>query len=431
MYARYLGGGYMETLPSSVRNNILWEKLADRIGGEVGVRLAESIRYLYSLYSSELADWFAGLYDPTVGGFYYSQSARDKEYAEYEGERCRLLPDAESTYQALRFIKSSGMSGDNFDKSIPARMREQIINFVYNLQDPDGFFYHPQWGKNIGISRRGRDAWWAKDMLSIFGVPMKYQTMETATPATNKELLIPDHLKSREAFKKYLIDSDIANKSYSLGNSLASQHAQIRAMGYMDMCVDFITEHQHADTGHWHPVTSYGAINGLMKISGVYNLAGRPIPHALEGARSAIEALIAPEPIVGIVDLWNTWVAISQLTANLRKHGGDEGASQADEIVRDVWTLAPRAIEITREKIAPFKKEMGSFSYLRDFPAPKSQGTMVTVPMLPEGDVNATLMATSELTTAIYSSLSLADDRVWMFGREEYERYISLLEAKI
>lgn len=426
LYVRW----YMEGLPSSVKNSEAWERLADRVGGEVGARLAESIRSLYSLYSAGLVDWFVGLYDADIGGFYYSQSARDNDTVEIEGKAYKLLPDAESTYQALRFIRSSGMSSDNFDKSIPEWMRRDIVKFIYNLQDPDGFFYHPQWGKDIGVSRRGRDLWWAKDMLSVLGSPMKYPTMDSAAPAEKKELLIPDHLKSREAFREYLESFDIDKGSYGMGNTLASQNQQIKAMGYMDMCADYLTAHQHADTGHWHFETSYSAINGLMKISGVYNLAERAIPHALEGARSAIEALIAPEPIVGIVDLWNTWVAINQLASNQRRFGGEEGERLADEIVREVWTLAPRAIEVTKEKITPFKKEMGSFSYCRDFPAPRSQGAVVTVPLLWEGDVNATLMATSELTTAIYSSLALKDDRVWMFGHEEYERYLSLLEAK-
>jgi len=423
----------MPRIPSSINNAEAWEALAAR-AGEGGCELASAIRSLYTLYDGELVDWFVGLYDHEIGGFYYSQSAKENEYAEYEGERCRLLPDAESTYQALRFIRSSGMSKDNFDISIPPEMKERISNFVYNLQDPDGFFYHPQWGKNIGASRRGRDAWWCSDMLSVFGREKKYPTVESVPERKNEGksgLLIPDHMKSREAFVDYLESLNIAEKSYGMGNTLAAQHQMIRALGYMDVCVDYVSAHQHPETGHWHGSTDYTAVNGLMKLSGVYNLAGRPFPHALEAATSAIRVIEDPTPIVGITDLWNIWVAIGQLAANLRKYGGDAGERDADTVVKEVRRIAPKAILISREKIAPFKKQMGSFSYLKDFPAPKSQGAMVTVPFVREGDVNATLMATSELTTSVYSALGLKDKMVYMFGAPEYERFISLIDEKI
>ena len=408
-----------------------WQRLISAVG-DGGEELADALGYLYSLYEPELIDWFASLYDPEIGGYYYSESARDNESCEYQGRFAKLLPDAESTYQALRFFRSSGMTEDNFDRSIPPKMKEQIVSFILNLQDPDGFFYHPQWGKNIGISRRGRDAWWCKDMLDVFGVKPKYPIMSASTTSDEKkEILIPDHLKSAESFRDYLSGLDIAEGSYGVGNTLASQINQIKAMGYTDILIDFLDAHQHSESGHWHPVSNYSAINGLMKISGLYAHASRPIPNAEAAACSAIDAIVSDEPIVGIVDLWNTWVSVNQIAANQRRFAGEGGDRLADGIIASVRRIAPAAIRCSRDKIEPFKKPRGAFSYCRDFPAPCSQGALITVPLLYEGDVNATLMGCSELRTAIYSSLGLSSVAVPLYDGDDYKRYLALLEEKI
>ena len=38
--------------------------------GGNGVAVAEALEELYSNYSDNLANWFAGLYDSEIGGFY-------------------------------------------------------------------------------------------------------------------------------------------------------------------------------------------------------------------------------------------------------------------------------------------------------------------------------------------------------------------------
>ena len=55
---------------------------------------------LLDLYGDEMYRWLARLYDPKIGGFYYSNSARD-----YEG----FLPDVESTAQALYAMGNNGL----------------------------------------------------------------------------------------------------------------------------------------------------------------------------------------------------------------------------------------------------------------------------------------------------------------------------------
>ena len=51
----------------------MWEKLCEVAGEDI----TSATKKLYSLYTPNTVDWFASLYAPGVGGFYYSNSARD------------------------------------------------------------------------------------------------------------------------------------------------------------------------------------------------------------------------------------------------------------------------------------------------------------------------------------------------------------------
>ena len=133
-----------------------WRRLADA----ASVAVAEAVEELYGLYDSELAAWFASLYDARVGGFYYSESARDNDRVTFQDKEYDLLPDIESTLQALGFVKTSGIAegySNPYREFLPEWMQKRTLAFAMSLEDPDGYFYHPQWGKNISVSRRGRD----------------------------------------------------------------------------------------------------------------------------------------------------------------------------------------------------------------------------------------------------------------------------------
>ena len=88
-----------------------WANLAaevDRRGGD-GVEVVKAYQELYSIHSDKICSWLGGLYDHEIGGFYYSNSARDNEYVELDGVKHYFLPDIESTHQATNLLKSSGM----------------------------------------------------------------------------------------------------------------------------------------------------------------------------------------------------------------------------------------------------------------------------------------------------------------------------------
>ena len=399
----------------------------ERLRREVGEDITDALRDFYTLYTDELIDWFAGIYDVNIGGYYYSESARDNE---------GFLPDAESTCQALGFWNDSGMSaecGGGFAGAVPEWMGEDICRFISSLQDADGFFYHPQWGKDISISRRARDLNWCVRILNSFGKAPEYPTIFDTPQSESGEsqTLIPEHLSSPEKFDEYLVSLNLNQYSYSKGSELSSQIAQIQARGLDGQLIAFLNAAQHPETGLWHDEANYYGVNGLMKLSGIYVSTGNLIPNAMNAAASAADAIISDEPTTSVVCLWNTWVAVSRVCAGLRKSGGEIGARQAEEIVKMMRERGVACIKKSKEKLAPFKKADGAFSYKPDSSSPTSQGVPVAIKGTPEGDVNATVIASSLMLNSIYNALNVPNDaRVPMFFECDRRRYVELLNKK-
>ena len=422
----------MKNTNLSEEKNIGLKAVADAVGGELGVEIAEALAELYSIYTPDTVEWLANLYDPKIGGFYYSNSARDNESVIHNEKEYKLLPDAESTRQALNFIDTSGM-GDGTENGyvniIPDWMKAQVASFIKGLQDPDGYFYHEQWGKEIGISRRARDLNWCTRILGALGERTNYPTIfNKKSGETTSETLIPEHLSSPEKFAEYLKELNLAEYSYKGGNALSSQAAQIRACGLSDQMMEYLNSMQHADTGLWHHTANYYGVNGLMKISGVYEGSHMVLPNSVAAAESAFDAIISEEPIDAVVSLWNTWEAITRIVDNLRKNGGEEGERTAQEIYAKMRARAPEAIRRSKEKIEKFKKADGGFSYKPAFASPTSQGVPVCIPYLPEGDVNATIISGPLLLKSIYAALNLKSVAVPMYGEEERKRFLAVME---
>ena len=96
-------------------------------------------------------------------------------------------------------------------------------------------------------------------------------------------------------------------------------------------------------------------------------------------------------------------------------------------MVKKVMTIAPAAIAKSKEKIALFKKPDGSFSYCPGHAAIRSQGAPVTVPRVPEGDVNGNCIATIGLVNSIYSALGLESDIVKIFTPEDGKIFVNII----
>ena len=406
-----------------------WQSFEKKYGKE----LCDALKEWHSLYTDEVVEWLAGLYDARIGGWYYSESARDNDTVEYRAKTYDLLPDVESTNQALNFLQSAGMVDDfgaSYATALPDWMKKDIGSWVYNLQDEDGFYYHPQWNKDIPVHRRGRDLSWSRSILKNLGIEPKYASIvdkkqtakQTNTPA------VPEHLSSPERFDEYLSTLNFGEHSYGVGNALITQAEQIKALGLMDRLIAFLNAKQHKESGYWHDTPGYTAVNGLLKISCVYNVAEVPFPNATAAAKSAIEAITSDEEFFIVCDVYNTWFTVDNLAQNLRKYGGEEGARQADKMICDLKSVAADGMRASARKLKRFKKPGCSFSFLRDYSSEVSQSMPVALYQAAEGDVNATLIAVSGTIEKCMDALGVsAEDRVPIFGRPHFERFMEIV----
>lgn len=441
-----------------------WAELAEEIGGELGEKVVSSMKNLYSLYSDDLIYWFANLYDPAIGGFYYSNSARNTD---------GYLPDAESTEQALRFINSSGMLNGfakSYAEALPKEIGEQIVNFIYNLQDPNGYFYHPQWSKSAvdnKVSRRSRDLNHCVSILSAYDVTPKYTTpsgvggddiepvsqvnlteklrsyaaaaVSKVIAASDSEIAVDPKLKDDVSFREYLESLDVQNNSYSAGNTLTAFFSEIeyrdkvlqeQNVGYslVDIMIEHLNAMQFEHNGLWHKETNYYAVNGLMKISGVYSKAGVPIPNSEKATRAAMDAITSDEEAGAVTDIYNTWFAVSRMFNIMTNYGGESGIELTETMREELLKNAPTALEITAKKLSVFRKDDGSFSYTPMYSSKNSQGMPVAVPDSIEGDVNATVICTSDILGYIYSALGLSKYKVPMCTYNDWRHYKSTIE---
>ncbi len=303
----------------SLENSIVTKmtaSLGETEAKEYAEEIIAALKDIYSMYSDDLVEWFANLYEPYIcicdgecqktrycggAGFYYSNAARDNKYTVRDGKEYLLLPDAETTAQVIGFIRNSGMlnmvNGDRF-MAFPEGEPERIVRFIKALQDEDtGYFYHPQWLNMPGSwdSRQSRDLNYSESVLRAFGASPTYNTPSGVigdgilydgtdlNVATTAGLTLPltlsktqavsrvtatgsvhPNLASEEAFKSYLAkyDSSISYNSYYIGNELASLAEQIvardKAVGTSENPHPYATIldqwlRKHQNAeGHWH-----------------------------------------------------------------------------------------------------------------------------------------------------------------------------------
>ena len=227
-----------------------WEALCEEAGGgERGRAIADAFKQLYTLYTPGLAEWFAKLYDPEVGGYYSTTSGHDTE---------GFGPDIEVTVQSLRFIESSGMLRDvgPLYESLPEGMCQAMLRFAKSLQNENGYFYHPQWtfdDVHYNLARRGRDLGWATSLISVLGGQPTYDTpngkkgdgldaygkpvelhacldcKEENAEKPAAKINYPEYLENKETFLHYLSKLNIRENSYSVGNQFNATYSQIKA----------------------------------------------------------------------------------------------------------------------------------------------------------------------------------------------------------
>lgn len=427
-----------------------------------------SLKALYTLYDDGAISWLANLFDAEIGGFYYSNSARDT---------VGYLPDLESTGQALSLVESTGMF-DNYAQSVrvgmPEWFGERLVAFTRGLQAADnGYFYHPQWTRaqsDSNSARLGRDLTNATNILNRFNAKPYYDTpngikgeLPVGTAPTSVALssrlydqkavavssvllvnyddsAVKAHLRTEQAFRNYLADlnDDIIVNDYKVGNLLESQATQIAARDLVleerkesyrlsDILAEWLTSKQNPDTGLWAVgnKNDYDAVNGLLKISSTYSRIGKAVPNAELGLRSAVKALTSETPIRHVCDILNPWYAIMILTANISNYS--KNSSVISEVKAEIIATYTEAVKATTEKLSVLRRPDGSFGYLPESSSPTSQEMPVAVPDSYEGDVNASYLAISSIPQHMFASIGI--DYVAPYTEADRLNFVYIIEG--
>lgn len=418
-----------------------WQALeaeVNRRGGD-GREVVAAIKELYSNFDDGAVEWLASLYDPDIGGFYFSESARDNEEIEYDGRVSKLLPDIESTEQATNFLQSSKMIS-SFDE-VPSWMRDKMAEFICSCEDPEtGYFYHPQWGKeytDTKLARRGRDLMWAEDMADKFNFKLPYPTANERLRKTKEEKVgndtaenvLPDYLLSEEAFMEHLKSYDWDHREYWSGNRMAAQATQVKAAGLGEVAVKFLNSIQDPETGLWGKTGGYDSINAFLKISCFYRSVGHSVPHVEKAVRTCLECINSTDHPIHVCTTYNNWFSIHNILLDLHKFGGDEGKDKADEIAKELLLAAPEAIRSTAKKVKIFKKKEGCFSYCENNTSGTSQGMPVAIFGTNEGDINANGICSTGTVAFMFRALELEDYKIPLFSPNAYDKFLAALKS--
>jgi len=428
-----------------------WDRLSEAIGDE-GKETVNALQRLYSIYTDDMVVWLANLYDPAIGGWYHSNSARDN---------LGYLPDVESTHGALGFISLSGMADDyggNYAAALPGWIKEQIGLWVQGLQDEDGFFYHPQWGKDITVSRKNRDLGSSVSILRELGFELRYENPNSRAASFEKPLSsggsaatavsaviaaadplanAPEWFKSVAAYKEYIYSFDMKEDSYSVGNTLQSQVGQIRYYSgilnadLMGMTIQMLNETQNRETGVWYHEATYYATNGLHKIAYFYNAADAELPLAEKAINTTFTVINSEAPLSAGVDIYNAWSCFGYIIENIRSHSTgtlEVREERAQAIISEVRSVAPYAIDSTLERVGKLRKDDGSFSYGAEYSSSTDQGAPSAVPYTVEGDVNGNNIASIDVIIYIMEALDLAEYQVPLFTESDRLVFVGILE---
>ncbi|MBQ8583320.1 MAG: hypothetical protein IJ488_01755 [Clostridia bacterium] len=385
---------------------------------KIGKDAVAELEALYDIYDERLYIWMATLWEPEIGGFYFSTSGKETD---------GFLPDIESTVQILRCLQTSGLTcGKPYEEAVPPFMRAKLVNFAKSLQDKNGYFYHPQWGKNIITPRRGRDLRWATDMLNHFGEKPYYPTPIERINDKKSDAL-PEWLQSLDAWKKYLDSFDMKTKSYWSSNMLSSQTFQIKAAGeeYVDYLFKWLAENQRSDNGLWEPQVNYASVNGLMKLSIMYCQLGAELPNAERAVLSAITAALSNEKIVFCCQFYNPLECMGNVLENMTKHGT---AERAEQIRRIIIERAAELLSVTREKVLLCKRSDGSFSYNPEPRSRLSQKAPVSLG-LEEGDVNGATICTNGIIKNVCKAFGIP--KIPLYCKADSEIFFDMIENAV
>lgn len=434
---------------------VLSKKHSQKASRDIALALDEFFKFVTE---GDALAWLANLYDAEIGGFYFSNSARDNE---------GFLPDLESTMQALGLLYSSRAGqqiAPTLSELLPIWLKEDIKRFVKKLQDPEnGYFYHPQWTKedsDANPSRLGRDLGWAVRLLTMLGEAPTYDTpsgvlgngirydgviVEKRSLSVTNEKKPPSrpHLESVESFSALLkeLEPKIGEKSWDIGNRFEAEALQIverdkqlkesgKKSGLSDILIEWFTSHQNPSNGAWTvgDKISYDSTNGLLKIGSTFNKLGKRFPRPLSGIRTAIKCIVDDATPDSVCHVLNPWYAVNVITMNVKRFSESEDEIKEVEALRKYITdNCPEMIRATVKKLSRFKVGDGSFIYKPNRTG-ISQGMRVAPDNVFEGDINATTIAARAIIEHVYDIIEY--DMPPLYSGGDVMRFLNIIEEK-
>ncbi len=335
-------------------------------------QLIPSLEQLENVFEG-FFEWLAGQYDET-GGFYYAQSSiHDPNFS----------PDIESTAQALNILSRNDLVND-----MPEKMRQQMIHFFQNKQDPNtGYFYDedPAMRKDEVMVHRAIN--YSAGSLKKLGSKYLYPLPLEAKAA-------PNYVTSPEEYLKKWKSIDLSN-SWRGCDLLATSCVYIGQMDkekqapFLIEATRFLESIQDQETGLWGEGSLYVRISGTFKLHTFYSRFNIPMPNTDRIYKSVLTCL-RTEEAKDMCYIRNPIDLLSYMNLNIPKQ-------ELNEI-----------LEITVKNIKKLKRNDGGFS--REIENSPSAPNIAQVkkgeyyPNMPkpvhlskglfEGDMNASTQAT-------------------------------------
>ena len=361
---------------------------------------------------SHIMEWLANLWDPEIGAFYYSASARDNE---------PFRPDLESTYQALGMLTGCKAVSD-LNTDLPEEMRAKIVAFVKSTQSPtEGYFLHPQWAptiKQLSTDRYGRDLTWAVSILkqlkldtdgdgvleaqypnyctpsgfkceehtnnggicSIVATTSSHSVTSGVSAAVSKipsSTVIatvsstPDY-SSSAAFTEWLSEYNASIKENS-GNAhnLNALQDEIIAKGFGDELVAFVQKAQEevyqeqvaageTPSGLWQYKANYSAVWGIHKYAPFFSNQNKSLKYHKEIIATCMTVVLSDaDGKYAVNDLMNQWTAITAVISDAKKYNPDV----VDELYAMINEKAVAMVNQTILKLEGFELDDGMYGY--------------------------------------------------------------------
>ncbi len=413
-------------------------------GTDDAAAIVTQLKNLREVFNKDysIIKWLANLYDPECGGFYYSNSARNNK---------GYLPDLESTSQALGLVEAilTGYGGTVVDY-FGGELAESFVTFVNNMQDPNGYFYHPQWTRELvdkNIEKRSRDVLNALSILEFFGASPIYDTpngvkgdggvsavsaltlpmrrisvkaVSVILSDASDEIYIPPHMRNEDSFRDYLAGLDIGSNAKEVCETLYSELPLYKAVDELlsergekyrlcDLLVSHLERAQNSYTGLWSRsnTPTYDDIGVLYSVIKLYDGLGRSMPRYGILINTIYKSVKFNTEVEKITDISGTWTSFAALVNNIMSYGNDATRQDASGYLRSIYNHFDILLKAAGEKLMLFIKADGSFSGTPESSVSELLGMPMAVPGMDEGDMNATLLAVKNTWLAVFGVLDI------------------------